>query len=86
MPFFTHIFLILLLFFLLRYNIGKKNDSEITLNVSGGASQTFKLEGKLYDTKVVFDSKLLQLGTIAVGNRSYYNVKLKNTGRLLIIV
>lgn len=60
--------------------LGKKNEADVTLTIPGGVSQNIRLEAILLETTLKFDTKMLQVGIIAVGNESYFTTRLKNIG------
>jgi hypothetical protein len=65
--------------------LGKKNDADVALTIQGGVTQNLKLEGLLLETVVKFDTKVLQVGIIAVGNESYFTTRLKNIGTYVAV-
>jgi hypothetical protein len=65
--------------------LGKKNEAEVSVAIPGGVPQSFKLQGDLKETRVAFETKLLAMGAISVGNEASYTVKLKNLGTNLAV-
>ena len=60
--------------------VGKRNDEELGLHVSGGVDQTLSVIGKIQEAKCAFEDKICALGTIAMGTEKVVECTLKNSG------
>ena len=60
--------------------IASENSEEIGLIVVGGTEQSLSVTGVLAESKIVFEDKKVNIGTIAVGGEKVVTTRLKNVG------
>lgn len=60
--------------------LGKRNQEELGLHITGGIDQTLKVKGITLETKAEFIEKRISLGLLAVGTEKIATATIKNIG------
>ena len=65
--------------------LGKRNEEELGLHISGGIDQTLLVTGVMNETHAEFVEKRIMLGMMAVGTEKKVSVQMKNVGNFPLV-
>lgn len=60
--------------------VGKRNEEELGLHITGGVDQILKVVGNIKEAKAQFEKPVCNIGTIAVGTEKTLRPQIRNTG------